>query len=347
MSSKSGPLIKRKSVPIFGQSVEPFQIGPLSPSLSDSLTNGTSIPAPQLPTPPPTETTMRPSTPSQQHEQARLSDATYHRHFPSANSPSMPGTFPDDDFPPQDVPPSQSSSKLQRMGYEASATASPPHYAPSPQPSASSKSPGRPSSVFRLLPFKRAFNDRTSSSAESISSGRPQTSGADSVVGSLGDIGTDRKLRKKRSGIFWGRRKTSLNYMTGQDDAGMGNGTAAGLRQRTVSGGSNGGGPGYDGEEEFPARLKKKKSLTFWRRTSSLGLDKTGMAYVQEQQPRTNGSASTSVNRYPVDEDMEMSEPDPITLRPRSPPPQLPEVGHVVEEKGGLMGEEDWFGNIR
>ncbi|KAL9002123.1 MAG: hypothetical protein Q9188_004934 [Gyalolechia gomerana] len=346
MSSKSGPLIKRKSVPLIGQSVESHQIGPLSPSLSDSLTNGTSIPAPEPPTPPPNQTTMRPSTPSQQQEQAPLSNATYNRYFPSATSPSMPGTFPDDDSPPQDVPQSQTSSKLQRMGYEASATASPSPYAPSTQPSVSSKSPRRPSSVFRLLPFKRAYNDRTSSSADSFSSGRPRTPGTDSIVGSLADSGAGRSLKKKKSGSFWGRRKSSLSYITGQEDVGLGNGTAPAVRQRTISAGGNGGEPGYEGEEEFPPRLKKKKSLTFWRRTSSLGLDKTGMAYGQ-QQPTRNGSGSTGMNGYKGTEDTEMSEPDPITLRPRSPPPQLPEVGHVVEEKGGLMGEEDWFGNIR
>ncbi|KAL8936026.1 MAG: hypothetical protein Q9216_005140 [Gyalolechia sp. 2 TL-2023] len=354
MSSTSGPLIKRKSVPLIGHSVESFQIGPLSPSLSDSLTNGTSIPAPAPPSPPPNETTMRPATPSQQQEQAPLSNATYNRYFPSANSPSMPGTFPDDDATPQDAPRSQTASKLQKMGYEASATASPSPYPPSSQPSASPKSPRRPSSVFRLLPFKRGFNDRTSSSADSVTSGRPQTPGADSMVGSLADSGAERSLKKKKSGSFWGRRKSSLSYMTGQGDVGLGNGTAPTSRQRTVSGhgGGHGGDPAYEGEEEFPPRLKKKKSLTFWRRTSSLGLDKTGMGHGQQQStrnwgPTRNGSGSTGVTGYHGNEDTEMTEPDPITLRPQSPPPRLPEVRHVVEEKGGLMGDEDWFGNIR
>ncbi|KAI4188036.1 MAG: hypothetical protein L6R41_002413 [Letrouitia leprolyta] len=348
MSAKSGPIIKRKSVPLIGQSAESFQIGPLSPSLSDSLTNGTSIPAPEpeSPTPPPTEPTMRPSTPSQQQEQAPLSNATYNRYFPSATSPSMPGTFPDDEASPQDAPRSQTSFKLQKMGYEVSATASPSPYAPSSQPSASSKSPRRPSSVFRLLPFKRGYNDRASSSADSITSGRPQTPGGDSIMGSLADNGAERSLKKKKSGSFWGRRKSSLNYVTGYDDGGLGDGTRAPARSRTVSGGLNGGEASYDGEEEFPPRLKKKKSLTFWRRTSSLGLDKTGMGYGQ-QQPARNGSVTTGTNGYHGNEDTVMSEPDPITLRPRSPPPQLPEVGHVVEEKGGLMGGEDWFGSIR
>lgn len=101
-------------------------------------------------------------------------------------------------------------------------------------------------------------------------------------------------------------------------------------------------------EEEFPPRLKKKKSLTFWRRTSSLGLDRMGPGYGREQQPTRNGSVDTATNGYQHDgEDTVMSEPDPITLRPRSPPPKLPEVGHVVHEQGGLMGGEDWFGNIR
>ncbi|KAL8707069.1 MAG: hypothetical protein Q9225_007842 [Loekoesia sp. 1 TL-2023] len=348
MSSKSGPQIKRKSVPLIGQSAESFQIGPLSPSLSDSLTNGTSIPARDPPSPPPKDITMRPSTPSQQQEQVPLSDATYNRYFPSATSPSMPGTFPNDDSPTQNVP-SQTSSKLQKMGYEASASASPSPYAPSSQPSASSRSPQRPSSVFRLLPFKRSFNHRTSSSADSISSGRPQTPGADSIVASLADSGAERSLKKKKSGSFWGRRKSSLSFVTGAEEVGRQNGNnSASLRQKTVSNGSGSGEPGYDGEEEFPPRLKKKKSLTFWRRTSSLGVDKTGVGLGHQQQPVRNGPGSGGMNgHHRNEEDMIMGEPDPITLRPRSPPPQLPEVGHVVQENGGLMGEEDWFGNIR
>ncbi|KAI4240204.1 MAG: hypothetical protein L6R42_011565, partial [Xanthoria sp. 1 TBL-2021] len=78
MTSEIGPQIKRKSVPLIGQSAESFQIGPLSPSLSDSLTNGTSIPAPAPPTPPPKEPSImeRPSTPSQQ-QRSTLSEATY------------------------------------------------------------------------------------------------------------------------------------------------------------------------------------------------------------------------------------------------------------------------------
>lgn len=342
MTSKSGPQIKRKSVPLIGQSAESFQIGPLSPSLSDSLTNGTPL---DPPTPPPKDTSMLPSTPSQQ--QSGLSDATYNRYFPSASSPTMPGTFPTDDFSPQDEPQTQTSSKLQKMGYEASASASPSPYAPSSLPSASSKSPRRPSSVFRLLPFKRGFNDRTSSSADSFSSGRPQTPGAESVVGSLADSGGERSAQKKKSGMFWGRRKSSLSYVTGADEANIQHGhNIESVRQRNVNSGDDGGEAVYDGEEEFPPKLKKKKSLTFWRKTSSLGLDRAGSGYGQ-QQPGTNGSASSGANEFHGNGDTVTSEPDPITLRPRSPPPRLPEVRQVVQEKGGLMGDEDWFGDIR
>ncbi|KAL8965119.1 MAG: hypothetical protein Q9183_004018 [Haloplaca sp. 2 TL-2023] len=373
MSSKSGPQIKRKSVPLIGKSAESFQIGPLSPSISDSLTNGTSIPPPDPPTPPAKNeesTMMRPSTPSQQPvQQGQLSDATYHRFFPSTSSPeSMPGAFPSEGQPqPEEedpVPQRQTTPKLQRMGYEVSASASPSPYAPSSsRPSASpSQSTRRPSSVFRLLPFKRkaAGND-----SDSTFSARPQTPGAESVMGSLADSGAGGSLRKKRSG-FWGRRKSSLSHVIGSDGAGEG-----AAQRRAVSSGYTGPSGeaqgGWDGEEEFPPRLKKKKSLTFWRRGSSLGLDKMGSGYEQQQQQQqsrpqqqhrsgengisgvndlmgVNGGAS---NGYHHDEDTEMGEPDRITLRPRSPPPQLPEVGHVVQEQGGLMGEEDWFGNIR
>lgn len=293
---------------------------------------------------------MQPATPPQR--QAPLSDAAYNQYLTTAASPPMPGSFPSDEYSPQGEP-SQASSKLQRMGYEASATASPSPYAPSSQPSA--KSPRRPSSVFRLLPsFKRSHIDRTSSSADSFTNVRSQTPGAESVMGSLADSGGGVSLKKKKSGVFWGRRKSSLSHVTGTEETGTQNGYNPGFmrQQRTVSGAGNGGEAVYDGEEEFPPRLKKKKSLTFWRRTSSLGLERMGSGYgqQQQQQPVRNGSASSGVpgmNGYQENEDTMVSEPDPITLRPRSPPPRLPEVGHVVQEKGGLMGEEDWFGNIR
>ncbi|KAL8815349.1 MAG: hypothetical protein Q9223_005509 [Gallowayella weberi] len=358
MASQNGPPIKRKSVPLIGQSAESFQIGPLSPSLSDSLTNGTSIPPPAPPTPPPKDSSSMDlsSTPPQQQQQAPLSDATYKRYFPSDDTSSshVPGSFPTEDYSPEPQP-IQPSSKLQKMGYEVSASASPSPYAHSSQRSATSHSPHRPSSVFRLFPFKRRYEDRTSSSADSISSGRPQTPGAESVIGNLAESHGGSSLKKKKSGSFWGRRKSSLSFVTGAEDVAQhqrnGNIAPTGsMRQRTVS--SNDGGAEsavFEGEEEeFPPRMKKKKSLTFWRRTSSLGLERMGSNGQQQQlQPTRNGSIENATNGYQHDgEDTMMSEPDPITLRPRSPPPTLPEVGQVVHEKGGLMGEEDWFGNI-
>ncbi|KAL8786210.1 MAG: hypothetical protein Q9213_002898 [Squamulea squamosa] len=360
MSSKSGPQIKRKSIPLIGQSAESFQIGPLSPSLSDSLTNGTSIPAPAPPTPPPKEPSImeHPSTPPQQ-QHSTLSDATYKRYFPSNDTPSsdMPGTFPTEDTPPEPLPPSHTSSKIQRMGYEASVSASPSPYTASAHPSATSQSPRRPSSVFRLFPFKRKYDDRTSSSADSISTERPQTPGADSIIGSLVDSGGGLSLKQKKSGSFWGRRKSSLSFVTGAEGTnGQTNGqhnTVNPVRQKTVSNNAagNGGEAVFEGdEEEFPPRLKKKKSLTFWRRTSSVGLERmgsgSGSGYGQDQ-PTRSASIETGPNGHRhIEEDAVMNEPDPITLRPRSPPPKLPEVGHVLHEKGGLMGGEDWFGNI-
>ncbi|KAL8991882.1 MAG: hypothetical protein Q9169_007566, partial [Polycauliona sp. 2 TL-2023] len=309
MTTKTGPQIKRKSVPLIGQSAESFQIGPLSPSLSDSLTNGTSIPAPAPPTPPPKEPSFmdRPSTPPSQQPKSTLSESTYSRFFPSeekspsheiATSPTNDST---NDSPPPPQQPSHTSSKLQRMGYEASASASPSPYSPSTHLSTTDSSPRRPSGVFRL--FKRKHNDesRTSSSNESVfsSNTRPRTPGAESMIGSLADnestLGGQQTLKKKKSGSFWGRRKSSLNYMTGADEStslgggGTRNGTATPAmrsQQRAVSSGAAVAGAGnnnnnnnrgsdtvFEGaeDEEFPPRLKKKKSLTFWRRTSSMG----------------------------------------------------------------------------
>ncbi|KAI4262539.1 MAG: hypothetical protein L6R42_002285 [Xanthoria sp. 1 TBL-2021] len=253
------------------------------------------------------------------------------------------------------------------MGYEASASASQSPYAPSTQPSATDHSPRRPSGVFRL--FKRRYDEnRVSSSGESIiSSTRPQTPGADSVIGSLadGESGGSGKSLKKKSGTFWGRRKSSLSIMTGAEESSSGgaavqqrNGTLAAVnsmrQQRAVSSNHGGGDAVFVGgeEEEFPPRLKQKKSLTFWRRTSSLGLDRMGSGNGQGYQPTRNASiddknAASIGHASLLGEDTNMNEPDPIPLRPRSPPPVLPEVGVVVQEKGGLMGGEDWFGDIR
>lgn len=265
------------------------------------------------------------------------------------------------------------------MGYEASASASQSPYAPSIQPSATDPSPRRPSGVFRL--FKRRYDDtHTSSSAESItsSSTRPQTPGADSVIGSLADSESGRggKIPKnKKSGTFWGRRKSSLNFMTGVEESSSGgpavqqrngdNGAAVtSMKQqqqpRAVSSNVGENAATFAGgeEEEFPPRVKQKKSLTFWRRTSSLGLDRmgsgSGSGYGPENHQSTRNAsidvqnaAATNGQTSLLGEDTVMSEADAIASRPRSPPPVLPDVGVVVHEKGGLMGGEDWFGDIR
>ena len=130
-------------------------------------------------------------------------------------------------------------------------------------------------------------------------------------------------------------------------------------QQRRAVSGNAGENTAFEGgeEEEFPPRLKQKKSLTFWRRTSSLGLDRMGSgsesAYGPgNHQPTRNASideknAATNGQTSLLGEDTVMSEADAIASRPRSPPPVLPDVGVVVHEKGGLMGGEDWFGDIR
>ena len=317
----------------------------------------------------------RPTTPPQQQPRSTLSEATYNRFFPlDEPSPSHPPatstTYPtiDSNDSPPPPQPSHQSSKLQKMGYEVSATASPSPYPPSNNPS--TPSPRRPSGVFRLLPFKRRHDEtRTSTSHDSISSIRPQTPGDESIMGSLADGESNPSLKKKKSGSFWGRRKSSLNYMVGVEDASLqqrqqrnenGNLAASSIKgQRAVSSGTAAGG-GDDAvleggeEEEFPPRLRKKKSLTFWRRTSSLGLDRmasgagsttygqpTRNASIEEKAVGTNGQASV------LGEDTIMSDIERIDTRPRSPPPVLPEVGVVVHVEGGLMGGEDWFGGIR
>ncbi|KAL9036816.1 MAG: hypothetical protein Q9180_004077 [Flavoplaca navasiana] len=317
----------------------------------------------------------RPTTPQPQQPRSALSEATYNRFFPTdetspSHRPATSTTSPTIDSNDSPPPPPQQSSKLKKMGYEVSASASQSPYTPSNNPP--TPSPRRPSGVFRLLPFKRRHDEtRTSTSHDSISSPRPQTPGAESVMGTLADGESNPSLKKKKSGSFWGRRKSSLNYMVGaeglsvqqrQQRNGNGNPATSSMRgQRAVSSGSAAGDGGeavLEGweEEEFPPRLKKKKSLTFWRRTSSLGLDRMGSgsgagstaygqptrnASIEEKAAGTNGQASA------LEEDVAMSDIEKVETRPRSPPPVLPEVGFVVHEEGGLMGGEDWFGGIR
>ena len=345
MSAKQGPPIKRKSVPLIAKSADSFQIGALPSSLSESLTNGTSIPAPPPPTLPPKDDGIMAPPPPIVDKNNNAEGPEYTPSFSSTSSPPMPGTFPIDENQENTAIP-QTPPKLKKMGYQASASASPSPYASPSQPSSSSKSPRRPSSVFRLLNLKRSFNDRASSSSESFSTGRPQTPGAESMLGSLADSGTGGSLRKKKSGSFWGRRKSSLSHVTGADEMGQSNGHGP-TKQREISS-SSGYGSGkaaIDEDEEFPPRLKKKKSLTFWRRSSSLGLDRVMQDNIQRQNG-IEGISKSNGRDASIDVEMGGVVADLVPVRPRSPPPQLPEVGGVLHEEGGLMGEEDWFGNI-
>ncbi|KAL9046851.1 MAG: hypothetical protein Q9214_000429 [Letrouitia sp. 1 TL-2023] len=391
MSLKTGPpVVKRKSIPLIGKSAESFQIGPLSPSLSDSLTNGTDIPPPPPPLQQQSSTTpsgenamIRPGTPQRAGRGGGpgAPGGSSRPQSPAAEL-SMPGAFVNDKD--EGLRPGSSriatpqTPKLQKLGYEVSATASPSPYAPSassqPLSAAERKSPRRPgSSIFRLLPFKRTFNDRASSSAESFSTrgARPQTPGADtsSIVPSLADSGTGGvptgSLSKKKSGTFWGRRKSSLSLVVGVDEMGqMVQQPQQQPQQHQGEGGrrvaSSGSGLGdHEEGEEFPPRLKKKKSGTFWRRRGSMGFD----TLANQQQARqsqdqstknmqmlmpgsTNGGLGGYQKGAGIDTEMgQVAAPDSIPLKSRSPPPQLPEVEHVLNG-GGLMGGEDWFAHI-
>ncbi|KAI4213168.1 MAG: hypothetical protein LQ351_004114 [Letrouitia transgressa] len=393
MSLKTGPpIIKRKSIPLIGKSAESFQIGPLSPSLSDSLTNGTDIPPPPLPLQQQSSTEplgenkmMRPGTPQRAGGRGGRGGSgtpgSSSRPQSPAAEPSMPGAFVDDKD--ERLRPGSSrivtpqTPKLQKLGYEVSATASSSPYAPSassqPLSAAEKKSPKRPgSSIFRLLPFKRTFNDRASSSAGSVSTRgpRPQTPGADtsSIVPSLADSGTGGvpagSLSKKKSGTFWGRRKSSLSLVVGVDEMGQmvqqpeyQQHQQEEVGRRVASSGSGLG--DQDEGEEFPPRLKKKKSGTFWRRRGSMGFDTLAnqqqARQIQDQSTKNmqiqipesmNGQLRGYQNAAGVDTEMgQVASPDSVPLRPRSPPPQLPEVEYVLNG-GGLMGEEDWFAHI-
>ena len=99
----------------------------------------------------------------------------------------------------------------------------------------------------------------------------------------------------------------------------------------------------YLGEADVRPRLNKKKSGTFWgRRKSSFGMPLEEAAPVELSREETNGSVAATGDyldtRTSGGTSLQEEE------RPRSPPPQLPEVNVIYD--GGSLGVEDIFRKI-
>ncbi|KAL6718248.1 hypothetical protein ACLMJK_004336 [Lecanora helva] len=332
-----------------------LQLPPLPPS-TDSLVSGTSIPPPApsstgppvAPFPPVKAPAVAPLplTPQRKPVLRQKSPLSNEPYFASPAS-SMPGTFP------STPPPVSPSTGMQPAQFSTTVSAS------GSSPSTTSKSPKRPSSVRNLLSFKalRRSSNHTSPDTHGF---RPTSPSAESTLSS-----SQPSLSKKRSGTFW-RRKSSLGMTFGKEgeidemssNPGIGTETVPEEASSTVS-------PTPNAENDFPT-VKKRKSGTFWRRKSSLGMasamDPT-RASGEAQREHTNGllnSRQSTVNAGHSSRDAQQNHlysnqgangtnghsgtekplPD-MPTRSWSPPPQLPAfIG------GGAGLGEDLFKDI-
>ncbi len=149
-------------------------------------------------------------------------------------------------------------------------------------------------------------------------------------------------LNHKKSGSFWERRKSSLGMKV--DGAGQNGFSSPEMNgNHTVVEEEAERSSPYLGEADVRPRLNKKKSGTFWgRRKSSFGMPLEETEPDELSREETKGSvagtgdfldtSTSEVTSYQEEE------------RPRSPPPQLPEVNVIYD--GGSLGVEDMFRKI-
>lgn len=353
------------TVPTYGttapnkESLDPpsFQLPGLPPSLSESLTSGTSIPPPP-PSPPPPQSVL-PVTPK------KSSPLNSHHHLPPSALPttSMPGAFPTS--PP--VSPNSDSktpNAYSRTSYSASAFAHTPSANVSRSGTPNSKSPKRPGSLRNLLSFKnpnRFVNGSMDPSSQNVSNSpqadnyRPASPGASSLASSFRS-----SLGRRKSIGFWTRRKSSLGmYSEGTNPSQI-------QSLGGASGAMNGHDKGHDtvhendgelaasgrnigsGEYASPT-LRKRKSATFWRRKSSMGLNGEN-GYHAQQAVNGNGNAIENGNEdyapeeKDIHDEVDVMEIEHEDTRPRSPPPIIPEIEGVRD--GGYLGGEELFKHI-
>ncbi|KAG8530160.1 uncharacterized protein KY384_005643 [Bacidia gigantensis] len=308
---------------------------------SSPLSKGAPPPALSPPVPPKDRLSL-PQTPQRkpvQRQKSPLSTEAF-----SSPAMNVPGSFPDEPQPIPETPPEGRSSK-------------------------------RLSSMTKILPFKtlRKSYDQTSPSDSSSSSFRPTTPGGDSVNSS-----PKPSLRKKVSGTFWRRTSSlSMGFTPGENGhatATSPNGTNS-AHHAAITEDSRPSTPVF-AEDTLP--IKKRKSGTFWRRTSSLTLSQTMNAEKQGWGRRKsndmnlngngngNGTAASMdpavITEQAEKEDQQEAspvrkistngrkaiptrkpserEPLPAPKRSYSPPPQIPAF---VGGGSGLGMDEDFF----
>ncbi|MCJ1464183.1 hypothetical protein MMC07_002796 [Pseudocyphellaria aurata] len=327
-----------------------FQLPGLPPSLRESLTSGTSIPPPP-PSPPPPQPVL-PATPK------KTSPSISHRNLPSSDrlTSSMPGAFPSSP-PTSPNADGQTPKPYSRSSHTTSAFAPTTAANPIRNGTPNSKSPKRPGSLRNLLSFKnstRSANGSVDPSSHFVSNSshadpyRPASPGASSLASSFRS-----SLGRRKSGSFWTRRKSSLGmYSEGTNPSQIG-GTDEVLNSHgTVH--EDGGEPqasnrNVDSGEYASPTLRKRKSATFWRRKSIMGLNGENGYHAQHSVNGNGDAIGIGSEAFPAEKKDLHDEDDVIEIehedpRPRSPPPIIPEIDGIRD--GGYLGGEEMFRHI-
>lgn len=106
------------------------------------------------------------------------------------------------------------------------------------------------------------------------------------------------------------------------------------------------------GSEEQPSpTLRRRKSVTFWKRKSSIGLNVESGYHAQQAvvgnengNAVENGRESFASEKKDVQDEDDVMEIEPEEPRPISPPPIIPELDGLQD--GGFLGGEDLFKHI-
>ncbi|KAL8822987.1 MAG: hypothetical protein Q9191_006288 [Dirinaria sp. TL-2023a] len=288
----------------------PPNLPPLSAHVAREAAAMGSPTSPPPPTPPPKEEgSTQASQPTQHHSRPGTPDFFFRN-----STYSMPGAYPDS----RSHPPSPLAADPRTHAPETDIP-----YSPQRVPPSSGKRGSSGSSIRNLLSSLRrpsSQSPRTRVSEDSFggnSSLRPDTPGRDSTASS-----TRPSLRKKMSGTFWSRRKSSLSM-------GAGFGTGDQERNERVNSDLGPEAP-PNGHSTSPEQVKaskrgdtsesssivnslrKKRSSTFWttKRKSSLGNELNQSAAATDSQPDYQGHAGiTPTGSGPSPVDQSDSEP--------------------------------------
>ena len=158
-------------------------------------------------------------------------------------------------------------------------------------------------------------------------------------------------IRKRKSGTFWGKRKSSLAMEASTSPSHVASDEIYRGHAR-VSSTASASGPSSVNRSP-PQPLRKKQSESFWKRKPSLNLDRSATP------THLNGNGLGSSPTQPIKEntaddgsEVRFSEAESYVQAERSdsPPPKLPELNLGVgsEEGSGLLddGADDMFANI-